>query len=116
MALAQPIVQPCVSDVSTGITSMPIGERRTCGHGDSDTWPERYAVGSPRRHATHACAASCTVVENRNAGSQNTSAWKTGAGTVLFSEGAYPGFNARGAPWANARNSSRKSVKSLRAR
>src|SRR5262245_23108754 len=37
------------------------------GSGDSDTWPPRYAVGSPPRSAARAWAASCTVVENRNA-------------------------------------------------
>ena len=34
--LAHPIAQPCVSAVSSGTISMPIGSRRMCGIGDSD--------------------------------------------------------------------------------
>jgi len=38
-ALAHPIAHPCVSDVSNGTTSMPIGSRLMCGIGESDTCP-----------------------------------------------------------------------------
>ncbi len=37
--LAQPIAQPCVNDVSSGTTSMPIGSRLMCGMGESVTCP-----------------------------------------------------------------------------
>ena len=30
-----------VSVVRSGTTSMPSGERRMCGHGESETWPPR---------------------------------------------------------------------------
>src|SRR5437867_4627809 len=38
-----------------------------CGIGENETWPPRYAVGSPPRSAARAWAASWRVVENRNA-------------------------------------------------
>src|SRR6266850_8104477 len=64
------MAHPCVSDVRSGTTSMPIGSRRMCGRGDSETCPPRYAVRSPPRSAAQACAASCTVVEKRKATNQ----------------------------------------------
>ena len=55
---------------SSGTTTMPNGSRRMWGIGLSDTCPPWYAVGSPSRHATRACAASWSVVEKRNAANQ----------------------------------------------
>lgn len=70
------MVSPWVSVVTSGTITMPSGERRMWGSGESDTSPPFHAVGSPPRSAAQACAASCTVVEKKNAGSQKTSAWK----------------------------------------
>src|SRR5262249_14056186 len=45
----------------SGNRIVPIGS--ACTSGLNDTRPSSRAVGSPRRSAVHACAASCTVSE-----------------------------------------------------
>src|SRR5687768_5175156 len=92
------MAQPCVSDVRSGSTSIPIGSRATCGAGLSVTWPPWYAVGSPRRHATSACIASCTVVENRNAANHTNAVAKSiSTASVRYRLGKDASLGASGA-------------------
>jgi hypothetical protein len=58
---AQPMIGRLVVMAMSGKTIVPI--RSICTAGFSDTRPRNRAVGSPRRSADHACAASCIVKE-----------------------------------------------------